>query len=258
MVSLVGILSGCAVSGNISTRDKEMLMRQVTTRPYVVGLEGLGAGGFAKELTEWVCRDLGYCGFTTAGNPFAHLDLIREAKKNGQKVYVIGHSLGGGEALKLARLCEGEGINIEGVYILETPWREEVPGNILEFGHLLGTKPYIFKGPETRRSDLKNLRTNLLIKVIEGAGHFDLPMKSKDYIEQEILNGSTLNYNDEARQIFREACRQGKGKNSSEIFQDWKRGVWGRRHLPGDYCSRAKKDSQRVCSLNSRGYSRTA
>lgn len=184
-VSLSCLNFSCVTSSNIPENEKQRLMQEVKSKDYIMGIEGLGAGGYTKHLTEKLCSELGMCGYSTAGNPEEHKKIILEAKKNGRKVYFVLHSLAFNAVKEFTGELEKQGIEIDCVYSMDLTIPDKIHGNIKKFVDIKGNVFYAFRGRELNKNDLENKDTLLEVKIIE-ADHLRLPEESFSYIRDEL------------------------------------------------------------------------
>ena len=133
VLSAVGlVLAGCTSSG-ISSSRLDALFREVQTRGLIVGLEGLQpfSGFRADELVGTVGDELGLAHSATSGNYLVHMQLIEQANKRGWPIYLLGYSLGGDQARRLAEACNERGITIRILFLLDPRYMAAgVPGMI--------------------------------------------------------------------------------------------------------------------------------
>ncbi|MAH46258.1 hypothetical protein CMI37_10535 [Candidatus Pacearchaeota archaeon] len=123
---LIGGLIAGAVLGDggctpayIPERTAIFLREEVKKKPLFVAIEGLGIRHEIGDLVKIVTAGGDIAGVATSGNWGAHLDLIRRADANGQEKHISGHSSGAYEAVLLAEQCIKEGIEIDGLYLLD-------------------------------------------------------------------------------------------------------------------------------------------
>lgn len=258
---LTAALSGCGTPLGISSEQESYLLGQVRNKDYIVGIAGLGAGPEVNNLVSELCNKH-LCGAATAGNPEAHMKIIRAAFRNKRKVFIVAHSLGASVAEALIERCEKEGIEIEASFVMDAFAPGLIHSAARRFYDVKGTIPYMFRGREYNDGDIKdaNLTRRRLI-IIEGADHFSLPAMSKGVIQREIgFNSGVLRklYAERFGEETEGAWQQGKSSCPSEIFQNRQRGLWRGGYFSGDNSAYSEKPKQRICKLNSGGYSRAA
>jgi thioesterase domain-containing protein len=126
------VSAGCTSSGISSTRQ-DALFREVETRGLFVGLEGLQpfSGFRADQLVGTVGDELGLAHSATSGNYLVHMPIIEQASKRGWPIYLLGYSLGGDQARRLAEACNTHGMTIRILFLLDPHYMGAgVPGRI--------------------------------------------------------------------------------------------------------------------------------
>jgi hypothetical protein len=194
--SLAAILFASSVS-NISCVsafiDNDVrigMIKQIEKREtggYVAGFEGLGAGGQAQGIINVISTENNIAGWSTAGNPSAHMDIIRKAWGEKKKIFILGYSMGENEARNLANLCSREKIEIDGLFLIDGTGTGHISGRVKRAYDIKGTGDFY----PFRRIDGYTLShfedKNVWIEPhYENVGHLDVPAASSGYISGEI------------------------------------------------------------------------
>lgn len=185
-------IAGCGYTpSEISPERKIVLVRQLQSKPYGAFFEGLQPwSGYAmKNLAGVVSEDTGIIIEATSGNRAQHMQLIREARRNEQDIYVAGFSMGEREARDLARDCASEGIRIKKLFLIDGPDIGTIVGNHGMVVDIRGDDsiPYLFRRPG--RYDERNLENPSVTKIRHytvRAPHLDIPAFSRGIIAREI------------------------------------------------------------------------
>jgi hypothetical protein len=186
-------ISGLACTGSsISEKNVEQLEQQVKTRGLIVGFEGLQpfSGHRADNLTKKVAKDLDLAQAATSGNSSAYLPLVTSAHANGQSIYIVGYSLGGAEAMKLAEECRKEDIPVDILFLLDPVSTGKIPRNV---------RKVVFYQSGTRDSSVSDKprgefledpdNTQVKFEHESNLNHMDLPLHLADRIKAEIESG---------------------------------------------------------------------
>ncbi len=170
-----------------------MLEHQVKTRGVIVGFEGLQpySGHRIDNLTRHVAEDLDLVHVATSGNPSAHLLLLKAAHANGQPIYIVGYSAGGGDARRLAEKCRQKNIPVDGLFLLDPGtmgvFTGKIPRNVRKVVfYQSGTYPSALpeRPPRQYLEDPANTSAKFM-DLIE-LNHMSLPMHLARSIEAEI------------------------------------------------------------------------
>ncbi|MCY2928857.1 MAG: thioredoxin family protein [Planctomycetota bacterium] len=189
-LAAVGLFwSGCT-SSDISSDRLDALYREVQTRGVFVGLEGLQpfSGFRADQLVGAVGDELGLAHSATSGNYMDHMPIIEQAHSRGWPIYILGYSLGGDQARRLAEACNDRGIPIRILFLLDPRFMaSSVPGRIPSnvrrvvfytsgsYDNTIGVIP-------TPGNLVDPRQTALLVEDLPVTGHMGLP----EYVTQRI------------------------------------------------------------------------
>ncbi|MDD4890892.1 MAG: hypothetical protein PHU85_13305 [Phycisphaerae bacterium] len=188
---------GCTAS-HIKDRDMAVLKEKVKTTSLLVGLEGLQpfSGHRAERLVQQVAKDTNLTYSATSGNYQVHLPLIREAKRHGQHVYLVGYSIGAQQARWLAELCRQEGLEIDIAFFLDPGYLvkrppDKVPDNVKKAVFHTSPTYRFWVGVEPTRQHLSNPDKTLFAKeYFPRTDHGRLPKAVVAEIEREIARDS--------------------------------------------------------------------
>ncbi|MCY2924005.1 MAG: thioredoxin family protein [Planctomycetota bacterium] len=185
--------SGCT-SSDISSARLDALYREVQTRGVFVGLEGLQpfSGFRADQLVGAVGDELGLAHSATSGNYMDHMPVIEQAHRRGWPIYILGYSLGGDQARRLAEACNDRGIPIRILFLLDPRFMaSSVPGKIPSnvrrvvfytsgsYDNTVGVMP-------TPDNLVDPRHTALLVEDLPVTGHMGLPGYVTERIRAEI------------------------------------------------------------------------
>ncbi len=179
-VILLSLVSCNMTSGSISAEKEALLCKQVKRKPYIALIEGMQplSGESMKLLGCKLSKVLDVSVCATSGNHDVHMNVIREAYKYQQKIYIAGFSVGEREAIYLAVDCEKEGIPVEKLFLLDGLEKAKIPRNVGKVVDILGSFPYVFRRYGIYlKADLENKRTNLENFRID-CDHLDIPKMS--------------------------------------------------------------------------------
>jgi hypothetical protein len=195
-------ISGLACTGTgISKAKMSQLQRQVRTTGLILGFEGLQpfSGHRADNLTKQVARELNLAQAATTGHSSVYMPLVATAHANGQPIYVVGYSLGGNEARRLAERCKKEGIPVDILFLLDPGamgvFTGKIPANVRRVVfYQSGTYESSLCG-EPNSEFLENPdRTQVEFQDLSDLNHMNLPThlarKIRDQIEGGPAGGS--------------------------------------------------------------------
>jgi hypothetical protein len=193
LVSVTTIVGGCT-AGGISSSRRSDLKEDVRTHGLIVGLEGLQpfSGFRISTMAKKVGDELDLAHSVTSGNYKAHLRIIEEAHKNGQPIYLIGYSLGGDQARRLAEECDHRDIPVRILFLLDPEYMisghpGKVPANVLRTVVYTSGTYHTTVGRIPTQNDLADPgRTSLSVEDFPEAGHMSLPSEVTSWVQQEI------------------------------------------------------------------------
>lgn len=141
----------------------------------------------AKNLAERIANKYDMTVIATTGNHDAHMNYLRKAYEKGLPINIIGYSLGVGEARELARDCEGEGIPVSRLFLIDGTEPDKIPSNVREVVEIRGhdSRPYAFRGPRYGPEHLDS-KTSLR-RVLVKKEHLEIPQYCDPVVESEIL-----------------------------------------------------------------------
>ena len=190
MVLTVGGMSLVSCTPSYIPLEKQRtLKREIKTRDLFCGVEGLWTlktGTAMQKMAKDISSKFGIASVAVSGDGRCLIPYIREAKKNGNKVYVAGFSLGDDMIEDVAREAK---CGIDGLFLLDGTDAKKIASGVENVVHFRGTVPYLFRGPCYTREHLENPETKLFIITLEGAEHLDVPERAQPYIELIIANG---------------------------------------------------------------------
>jgi hypothetical protein len=164
------------------------------SRGLIVGFEGLQpfSGFRIRDLVRSVGRGLQLVDVATTGNRSAHLPIIEEAARAGLPIYIVGYSMGGGEARQLAEMCKERNIPVRILFLLDPRYMAsgdpaKVPDNVARAVFYTSTTYDIFIGTKPRPTHLANPKTTTFAaEFFAGASHTSLPSRVTDRVRKEI------------------------------------------------------------------------
>lgn len=164
----------------ISKQTKSELITQVREKPYFALIEGFQplSGERMMILGQKIsfARKMSVC--ATSGNHDEHMEIIREAHKYNQKIFIAGFSLGEAEAISLAEDCEKENIPVERLFLLDGVSKLKIPTVVKNAVDIVGTEPYMYRRSDRyRKSDLKNKETKIGYAELN-CYHLEVPEQS--------------------------------------------------------------------------------
>jgi pimeloyl-ACP methyl ester carboxylesterase len=166
------------------------------TRGLIVGFEGLQpfSGNSIDSLTKEVAADTHLTQAASSGSYWAHLPLIRSAHANGRPIYIVGYSLGGVEATKLAQECRKESITVNILFLLDPgtlcAFTEKIPRNVRKVVfYQSGSCDSLLDRPLDRFLEDPS-STQIEFEDLSDLNHMSLPSGLVERIEGRILNGS--------------------------------------------------------------------
>lgn len=180
---------GCA-EGRFSRKAD----RLADARGVIVGLEGLQpfSGSSIDSLTKEVAADLHLAQTASSGFYRAHLPTIRSAHAAGRPIYIVGYSLGGIDATRLAQECRKENITVSILFLLDPGalcvFAEKVPDNVRKVVfYQSGSCNSLLGSPRQFVEDAG--RTQVELVDLSHSNHLSLPSGLARRIEREISNG---------------------------------------------------------------------
>jgi hypothetical protein len=181
LVAMSLSLVSCNVTpGSISVEKQAILCKQVQNKSYLALIEGMQplSGERMKVLGEKLSHVLNVSVCATSGSHDVHMNIIREAYKHHQKIYIAGFSAGEKQAIELATNCEKEGIPIEKLFLLDGVEKAKIPRTVKSAVDIVGTSTWMFRrGVRYLKSDLENKNTNIGYYEVEG-DHLGVPENS--------------------------------------------------------------------------------
>ena len=171
------------------------LSAQVKTRGLIVVFEGLQpfSADRATSLAQRAAREAGLAAVGTTGNSAAYVPLAAAAHASGHSVYIIGYSLGGGDACNLAEQCQAKSIPIAILFLVDPGalglYTDKIPANVSKviFYRSLGWAVDLPTRPRGELLEDPN-RTTVKFEDFPGVGHLDLPGYLAGKLASEIRN----------------------------------------------------------------------
>lgn len=192
-------LCGIACTGTGIPKAKMVqLEQQVKTRGLIIGFEGLQpfSGHRADNLTKQVAKELHLSQAATSGNPSEYMPLVASAHANGQPIYVVGYSLGGLDARKLAEKCKTVDIPVDILFLLDPGAMGVFTGKIPD-----NVRKVVFYQSGTYESSLSEKpsdqfledpdRTQVEFQDLSKLNHMNLPSHLAGKIKAQIKSGPT-------------------------------------------------------------------
>ncbi|MDD4890347.1 MAG: hypothetical protein PHU85_10495 [Phycisphaerae bacterium] len=196
LAAIVALGSACTGHG-LSRKKEQQVEKQVRTRGLIIGFEGLQpfSGHRADDLTKKVAKDVKLAQAATSGNASVHLPLVAAAYAHGQPVYIVGYSLGGNEARKLAEKCQRTGYPVDILFLLDPGamgvFRGTIPSNVRKVVfYQSGTYDSSLRG-RPRSEFLEDAsRTEVEFEDMSRQSHLNLPSHVAKKIRDQIKYNS--------------------------------------------------------------------
>lgn len=181
--------------GNLS-KTAELKGRPADTRGVIVGFEGLQpfSGNSIDSLTREVAAQTHLAQAASSGFYWAHLPLIRSAHADGKPIYIVGYSLGGVEATRLAQECSKENITVNILFLMDPgalcAFAEKIPRNVRKVVfYQSGSCNSLLEGPLERFLEDPG-STQVEFEDLSYRNHMTLPSGLAERISGRILSGS--------------------------------------------------------------------
>jgi len=191
---LAAFVNLACTDGNLS-RIAATGDRPSETRGVIVGLEGLQpfSGASIDTLTKEVAANAHLVQTASSGFGWTHMPLIRSAHANGQPIYIVGYSLGGVEATKLAQECGRENIAVNILFLLDPgvfcSFAEKIPRNVRKVVfYQSGSCDSLLDGSLEQFLD-DPASTKVEFEDLSSRDHLSLPSGLAEKIERDILSG---------------------------------------------------------------------
>jgi alpha/beta superfamily hydrolase len=131
---------------------------------------------------------------SSSGASWVHLPLIRSAHANGRPIYIVGYSLGGVAATKLAQECRKESITVNILFLLDPgalcSFTEKIPRNVRKVVfYQSGSCDSLLNTPLERFLEDPG-STQIEFQDLSDLNHLSLPSGLVGTIEGNILSGS--------------------------------------------------------------------
>ncbi len=169
--------------------------RLADARGLIVGFEGLQplSGNSIDRLTKQVAADTNLVQAASSGFSSAQLSRIRSSHANGQPIYIVGYSLGGIEATKLAQRCGKENITVNILFLLDPgalcSFSQKIPRNVRKVVfYQSGTCESLLDKPLERFLESPG-STKIEFEDLSDLNHLSLPSGLVESIEREIMSG---------------------------------------------------------------------
>lgn len=185
LVLLMSAASGCATTSSQPVQSS----RQIT-RPEVIVVRGLagywpGVDGLTNRLSA-----AGYQPRVIFGGPNATAFATEWAnqiarRRSAQPVLIVGYSLGGNDAISMARVLQQRGIQVDSLVLIDAPFSQSIPANVVHCSNYYVSRPRTdwmpwFRGVamtrESRHSRVRNidLRNSSMGNVFAEENHFEV------------------------------------------------------------------------------------
>ena len=164
------------------------------SRGLIVGFEGLQpfSGFSVRNLVLSVGQDLGLVNAATSGHREAHLPIIEAAARAGLPIYIVGYSMGGQEARRLAELCRDRNIPVRILFLLDPGYLvakvpDKVPDNVARAVFYTSPTYRTFVGTEPKPIHLADpAKTAFASEYFSNSDHTTLPTMVTDRIRKEV------------------------------------------------------------------------
>ncbi|MFB3893760.1 MAG: hypothetical protein ACE15C_17240 [Phycisphaerae bacterium] len=164
------------------------------TRGLIVGLEGLQpfSGNSIDSLTKEVAAYTHLAQESSSGFYWTHMPAIRAAHAAGKPIYIVGYSLGGIDATRLAQECRKANITVSILFLLDPgalcAFSEKIPPNVRKVVfYQSGSCDSVLDRPQQFLEDPGSTRVEL--EDLSYMDHLGLPSVLADRIEGDILRG---------------------------------------------------------------------
>lgn len=152
-------------------------------RGVIVGFEGLQpwSGFSAYQLVKDVGESCQLTYAAGSGGYSTFMPLIREAHKQSRPVYLVGYSLGGDQARRLAVSCQKENIPVRILFLLDPHYMtaakpEKVPSNVQRVVFYMSSAYRQFGHAVPTPGDLEDAtQTTLIAEDARAVWHTGLP-----------------------------------------------------------------------------------
>ncbi len=189
MAAIIAV--GCT-DGALSKKANHRLAGK---RGVIVGYEGLQpfSGNSIDSLTKQVAVDTNLAQAASSGISLGHMQMIRAAHANGLRIYIVGYSLGGIEATRLAQACRKEEIPVDILFLLDPgalcTYTEKIPYNVRKVVfYQSGSCDSLLDRPLDRfLEDPRSTRVDF--EDLSHHNHLSLPSGLVRRMEGEILGG---------------------------------------------------------------------